>query len=228
MKEEPISRNRPITEEKPEIPFTERILGFYNYTVIATLVGLLISLIGIGFAVFWRIPEVSAYMLLLAGGVHLVDGKIAKTRTLTPEEASFGRTLDLISDLTAFVFLPLAIGFSTGMETAWFWPFMGIYALAAVIRLSFLYVTDEERKISGSRHRKVHIGLPLSSIALILPVLLLLKKPWPLFFPWLLGLVMLVLSVGFLLRFKLPRFGIKGMMVFLAVGIVELLLLAIL
>lgn len=228
MKEAPISRNRPITEEKPEIPFVEHLLGFYNYTIIATLAGLLFSLLGIAFSVFWKIPEVSAYLLLLAGGVHLVDGKIAKTRSLSAEEAAFGRTLDLVSDLSAFVLLPLAIGFACGMETAWFWPFMLIYALAAIVRLSYLYVTDAERKIGASHHRQVYLGIPLGSIALVLPAVFLLKTVWPLFFPWLLGLVMLVMAVGFLLRIRLPRFGIKGMMVYIALGIVEIVLLAIL
>ena len=228
MKEAPISRNRPITEEKPDIPFVDHLLGFYNYTIIATLAGLVFSLMGIAFSVFWKIPEVSVYLLLLAGGVHLVDGKIAKTRPLSAEEAAFGRTLDLVSDLSAFVLLPLAIGFASGMETAWFWPFMIVYALAAIIRLSYLYVTDAERKVGSSRHRQVYLGLPLGSIALLLPPVFLLKTVWPIFFPWLLGLVMLVMAAGYLLRVRLPRFGIKGMMTFAAVGIVELVLLAIL
>ena len=42
------------------------------------------------------------------------------------------------------------------------------------------------------------------------------------------GAVMLVMAVGFLLRIRLPRFGIKGMMVYIALGIVEIVLLAIL
>ena len=74
----------------------------------------------------------------------------------------------------------------------------------------------------------MYLGIPLGSIALVLPAVFLLKTVWPLFFPWLLGLVMLVMAVGFLLRIRLPRFGIKGMMVYIALGIVEIVLLAIL
>lgn len=233
MNEQPIVREKPeMTEQaepqKTSFDLSEHVLGFYNYSIIATLVGLVVSMLGICFSVFWPLPLVSVYCLLIAGGFHLFDGKIAKTKMLTPEEAGFGRALDLISDLAAFVLLPLAIGYSTGMESAWFLPFLLIYLLAGIIRLTYLYVTDAERKVTGGRHRQVYIGLPLSSVALILPAFFLLQKVMPLAFPWLLGVLMLVLSAGFLYRFKMRKFGIKGMMVFILIGIIEMVLLAVL
>lgn len=232
MNEQPIFREKPETSDeagaqKPSADVSQKILGFYNYSIIATLFGLAVSMLGICFSVFWPLPQVSVYCLLIAGGIHLFDGKIAKTKMLTPEEAGFGRTLDLISDFSAFVLLPLAIGFGAGMETAWFLPFLLVYLLAGVIRLSYLYVTDAERKATGGRHRQIYIGLPLSSVALILPAFFLLYKLMPVAFPWLLGVLMLALSAGFLIRFKMNKFGIKGTMVFILIGIIEMVLLAI-
>ncbi|MBQ3132874.1 MAG: hypothetical protein IJC17_01190 [Clostridia bacterium] len=234
MNEQPIAHEgaeTPEVTEKPVSKFEEitaKLLGFYNYSIVATLVGLAVSMLGICFSVFWPLPQVSVYCLLIAGAIHLMDGKIAKTKMLTPEEAGFGRTLDLISDFSAFVLLPLAIGFASGMETAWFLPFLLIYLLAGLIRLCYLFVTDAERKETGGRHRQVHIGLPVGSVSLILPLFYLLRGAMPLVFPWLLGLLMLALSFGFLWRFKMNKVGIKGMMVYLLIGIVEMVLLAIL
>ena len=233
MIEQPIATETaetPQTAEKPVSKFekfTAKLLGFYNYSIIATLVGLTVSMLGVCFSVFWLLPQVSVYCLLIAGGIHLMDGKIAKTKMLTPEEAGFGRLLDLISDFAAFVLLPLAIAFGSGMDNAWFLPFLLIYLLAGLIRLCYLFVTDAERKETGGRHRQVHIGLPVGAVALILPLFYLLRGAMPLAFPWLLGLLMLALSAGFLFRFKMTKVGIKGMMVYFLLGIAEMVLLAI-
>ena len=233
MNEQPITRTKAgytqETEQDPkEFDLSKYVLGFYNYSIIATLGGLAVSMLGICCSVFWQLPLVSVYCLLIAGAFHLFDGKIAKTKLLTPEQTDFGRTLDLISDLSAVVLLPLAIGYRTGMDSVWFLPFLLVYLLAGVIRLSYLHVTDAERKATGGRHRQVHIGLPLASITLILPAFFLLYKVIPLVFPWLLGVLMLLMSAGFLYRFKMRKLGIKGVMVFILLGIIEMVLLAVL
>ncbi len=230
MNEQPIARAKSeATQEAEQQQQTfdpgRYVLGFYNYSIIATLGGLVVSMLGICCSVFWQLPLVSVYCLLIAGAFHLFDGKIAKTKLLTAEQTAFGRALDLISDLSAFVLLPLAIGYRTGMDSVWFLPFMLVYLLAGVIRLTNLHVTDEERKATGGRHRQVYIGMPLSSITLILPAFFLLYKVIPLAFPWLFGVLMLLMAAGFLYRFKMRKFGIKGMMVFILIGIIEMVLL---
>ena len=62
------------------------MIGFYNYTVILTYIGLLSGFTGIIFA--WNGDiKYSLLCLIFAGVCDMFDGKIASTRKRTKQEA---------------------------------------------------------------------------------------------------------------------------------------------
>ena len=56
------------------------MIGFYNYTVILTYIGLASAVTGIYFAMEGKYVIVSVIALLIAGLCDMFDGKIARTK----------------------------------------------------------------------------------------------------------------------------------------------------
>lgn len=84
------------------------MLGFYNYTVVLTYVGMLTGFAGILFAAGGQVSP-ALLCLLGAGFCDMFDGKIASTRPRTQQEKRFGIQIDSLSDLVCFGVLPAVI-----------------------------------------------------------------------------------------------------------------------
>ena len=198
------------------------MLGFYNYTVIVTYLGLVSAIMGIFSAINGQ-PVVSIYCLILSGACDMFDGKIARTRERTTQEQKFGIQIDSLSDLVCFGVLPAVIAYTLNPSSKlWFIPV--IYVLAALIRLAYFNVTEEERQKHTTEVRKYYEGLPVTSAAVIFPIVYCLKQFTQGYFHIIYNCFMIFVALLFLLRFKLKKPGMKGIMVFLAIGILELAL----
>ena len=92
------------------------MIGVYNYTVIATYLSLLSSVLGIYFGCSGR--TFSALLcLMLSGALDAFDGKIASMKKdRTVQEKRFGIQLDSLCDLVCFGVLPCVIGYSGNEE----------------------------------------------------------------------------------------------------------------
>ncbi len=221
------------------------LIGVYDYTVILTycsmisaMFGIIISTSGAGH------PYWGAFFLLFSGLCDTFDGIVARKKpNRTEREKSFGVQIDSLSDLVAFGVLPSAI--SVGLYTSYerslalFLPdgtinvyviiflwIVVLYALAGMIRLAYFNVLDEERKLSGDKSPKGFVGLPITSAALIFPVILLLdfftiKDLSKIYF-----IGQIVVAMLFLGNFRLKKPGKKMVAVLLGIGAVECLLLA--
>ena len=84
------------------------MLGFYNYTVVLTYVGMLTGFAGILIAAGGQVSP-ALLCLLGAGFCDMFDGKIASTRPRTQQEKRFGSQIDSLSDLVCFGVLPAVI-----------------------------------------------------------------------------------------------------------------------
>ena len=75
------------------------MIGFYNYTVILTYIGLLSSIAGMMFAVNgWY--KAALLCLAFSGLCDMFDGKIARRKTdRTEDEKSFGIQIDSLCDM---------------------------------------------------------------------------------------------------------------------------------
>ncbi len=145
------------------------MIGYYNYTVIATYISLLISSAGI-FIAFRGNPQAAIYCLMISGLLDSFDGKIARTKLdRTVNEKRFGIQIDSLCDLVCFGILPAVICYCLGMDRWWQIVIFCIYILNAQIRLAFYNVEEEERQSETDGLRLYYNGLPVTTISLILP-----------------------------------------------------------
>ena len=96
--------------------------------------------------------------------------------------------------------------------------------LAALIRLAWFNVDEEERQDATGGQREVYLGLPVTTVALFLPTVLglarLLHGPLPI-----LGAALLVvMAVAFLTPFQLVKPHLPGKILMILVGCGELVI----
>ena len=78
------------------------MIGFYNYTVIVTYLGVALSIVGMALASNGRY-EYAVLCLALAGACDTFDGKIARSmKNRTKEMEIFGVQLDSLCDMVCF------------------------------------------------------------------------------------------------------------------------------
>lgn len=202
------------------------MIGYYNYTVILTYIGLISSVTGIFFACGIcgePHPEYAVICLMISGLCDMFDGKVARTRKRSESEKNFGIQIDSLCDLVCFGVLPAVIGYSIGMKELIDLPILVLFPLCAVIRLAYFNVAEEERQKNTSEVRKVYEGLPVTSVSLILPLLYSFKHDIGLnIFPNVYGAALFLIALAFITRFKIKKPGMKTMLIFIGVGIIEL------
>ena len=161
------------------------MLGYYGYTVWFTYLSLALSTTGIIFAAE-KNPLAAIICLLLCGICDMFDGKVARTKkNRTENEKKFGIQIDSLSDIVAFAILPSSIGYCLGslyiFEKL---PFMKIifiaifalYNIAALARLAFFNVAEEERQNETDEVRHDYLGLPVTNTAGVFPILYCLSR----------------------------------------------------
>ena len=207
------------------------MIGFYNYTVILTYVSLLISAVGIGFAVTG--DPFTALLCLLASGVcDMFDGKIARTRKKsTEEEKRFGIQLDSLCDIVCFGVLPASVAVSMTAGAALcdriaVWAVSGLYILCALIRLAYFNVTEETRQATEGGRRTHFMGVPVTTAAVIFPLTYALSvlAPAPVA-PWLYPALILITAIAFITPVKVRKPHTVGLAVLGLIGLLEAVLM---
>ena len=223
------------------------MIGFYDYTVILTYLSLLSATTGIVVALSGGgHPYYGCFFLLFSGLCDAFDGKVARTKkTRTRAEMDFGIQIDSLSDLVAFGVLPSCIGTAlirvspliqaalAGISIPWhiaagkflLHAILVLYALAAMIRLAYYNVTEEERQEKESGARKEYLGLPVTSAALIFPFVLLLQHMSRPDITLAYLAVSLVTAVLFITPVRVPKPGMRGILIMVGIGAVEFALL---
>ena len=167
----------------------------------------------------------SLVFLMLAGICDMFDGKVASMCKRTTEEKEFGIQIDSLADTVNFVVLPVVIMLSLGMTSI---IDVVIYALFIICGISRLGYFNVNAKLDSPV--KFYNGLPVTSTAIIYPVLGLLHGHIPEDVFSLIYLVATLLTaVLFVTRIKIPKFkGIAYVIIpILAVFLAILLLLVI-
>ena len=183
------------------------MIGFYNYSVILTYLGLAISLFGMTEAMQGRFM-VSILCLALAGACDTFDGKVARTMKNRSHEAElFGVQIDSLCDCICFGVFPAIFAYCLGMKGTLGILVAVFYVLGAVIRLAFFNVLDEiKRSEPPTNERKTYRGLPVTSIAIIFPILYVFRPFMENgLFTTIMTFVMLAVAFLFVLDFKLKK-----------------------
>ena len=144
------------------------MLGFYNYTVILTYIGMISGFTGIVFVIKGNILY-ALICLMVAGICDMFDGKIAATRKRTKAEKQFGVEIDSLSDLICFGVLPGALIFSICHSSNLGMMISSFYVLCALIRLAWFNVDELQRQENEEERRNVYLGLPVTTTAFLIP-----------------------------------------------------------
>lgn len=180
------------------------MLGYYNYTVILTYLGMLAGFSGIALAAEERVIG-ALICLMIAGVCDMFDGKIASTMERTRQEKRFGVQIDSLSDLVCFGVLPALLVYrSSGGGTAML-LLCALYALCALIRLAWFNVDEEQRQDREAGRRQFYLGLPVTTAAFILPVSTGLSAALHLSGCWLNVLTLALMAAAFLWPFRLKK-----------------------
>ena len=207
------------------------MLGFYDYTVILTYMGVISSVIGMCLAVGEHYT-LAVVCLLISGLCDMFDGTVARTKkNRTEMEKKNGIQLDSLADVVCFGAFPALIGYCLGKETKYCIVFAAVgafYVLCAIIRLAYFNVTEEERQKETDSKRKYYQGLPVTSAALVIPALFCFKGLIGVVFPYVYAVILLLVAVCFITNFKMKKIGMVGNIVMLVVGILLLAILIVL
>ena len=219
------------------------MIGVYDYTVILTYlsivsgcVGIIVTMTGVGH------PHFGIFFLMLSGILDAFDGKVARTKkNRTDIEKSFGVQIDSLADLICFGVLPTSIGMamlrvsgiftelvtSRNYEGSFFILILLImiavcYILAALIRLAYFNATENIREEEAAKTGVVHyIGMPVTSSALIFPLILIIHRFTRFDLTILYFIVLLVVAILFLANIKVRKPGKKGLSVIILIGLIE-------
>ena len=203
------------------------VLGYYKYWVILTYIGIVSAVTGMSFAISGNIKN-AIICLMICGACDMFDGPVARRAKRTDRERAFGIQIDSLADIVCFGVFPAVIGYtvcSGYMKSAIGVPgtiitlaVMSVYVLAALIRLAYFNVIEIELQ-SKKEKRKYYEGLPVTSVALLLPIVYSACLGFKLSFPPAYGVAMIIIAIAFLLKVKIPKPKIRYMIIMCVIGL---------
>jgi len=196
------------------------ILGYYGYWVVLTYLGAISAVVGMSFAVSGNI-KYAVVCLMISGVCDMFDGPLARLSKRTDREKLFGIQIDSLADITAFGVFPAVLGYAVCSETfgtATTLTVMSAYLLAALIRLAYFNVIEAELQ-SKSVKRTYYEGLPVTSVALILPIIYSVCLYFDVFLPPVYGASLIAISIAFLLKVKIPKLKLRYLICFCFIGL---------
>ena len=196
------------------------MIGFYNYTVWLTYIGMLSSVVGIGFAGSGKITA-AVICLMFSGFCDMFDGIVARSKKdRTDEERRYGIQLDSLSDVVCFGVLPVAIGYNIGADAWWQVAIMALFALAGLIRLAYYNVTEETRQQQTTEKRRHYLGVPITTAALTVPLLFCFRGLLGGYFALAYTLLLLVNGAFFITPIQVKKPSKTGLAVMLVLGVI--------
>ena len=180
-------------------------LGFYDYTVVLTYISLGISVFGITMALEGNF-RMAIFCLALSGLCDMFDGKIARTKkNRTEDEKNFGIQIDSLCDVVCFGVFPAMICYCLGVNTPAGVAALIFYSIASVIRLAYFNVTEAKRQTQTEENRKYYQGLPITSMAIILPFLYLMRRYYMIHFLIVIHIAVIIVGLLLILNIKVKK-----------------------
>lgn len=201
------------------------MLGFYNYSVILTYLGLASSVFGITQVIEVYKGQgnysIAFLCLLLSGLCDLFDGRVARMKkNRTEREKIFGIQIDSLCDLVCFGVFPGILGYSFGFNYGLGLISAIVIVLAAVIRLGYFNTVEQERQQATNEKRHEYRGLPVTTVAIILPIIYIAKglvgKD---LFPFIFQVCLIIIGLLFLIKkFRVRKPQLLGVILLILIG----------
>ena len=183
------------------------MIGFYSYTVVLTYLGLASAAMGM-ILTFQGFAKYALFCLAFSGLCDMFDGKVARLKKdRTEDEKRFGIQIDSLCDVVCFGAFPMILCYSIGMRGPAGISILVFYLIAGVIRLAFFNVMEEKRQDETDEARKYYQGLPITSIAIILPLFCTLRPLLGHRFLSELHICILTVGLLFIINFPLRKPG---------------------
>lgn len=209
------------------------MIGYYNYTVILTYMGLAASLTGIFLLLAGACPlPVAICLLLFAGLCDMFDGRVARTMKRTSMQENFGVQIDSLSDLICFGAFPACIAYRLGGSRLYLIPVLVFFVICGLVRLAFFNVRDIEQKYNPEvKADNCFVGLPITCSSLLVPLLFACR---PYFILWcperysgriysiFLAAAMAACALAFISPFRIHKPTKKGMIFLVILGLLIL------
>ena len=181
------------------------MIGYYNYTVILTYLSLASAVSGMLFTVNGHF-RIALVCLAFSGLCDMFDGKVARAKKdRTEEEKRFGIQIDSLCDVVSFGIFPALWSYCMGMKSALGIGILILYTTGGVIRLGYFNVMEEKRQQKTEEARTSYSGLPITSIAIILPLAAMAGLLWKRQACLLLHITMLAVGILFVTRIRVPK-----------------------
>ena len=194
-----------------------RLIGVYDYTVVLTYISLVITLVGISLAIEGSFRS-AVFCLALSGLCDMFDGK-----NRTEDEKKFGIQIDSLCDVVCFGVFPAMICYLMGVRGALGWFCIGYYTICGVIRLAFFNVLEIERQQNEDGANHYYHGLPITTVAIVLPLIFVVQMVLNnTTFLVLLHVMLLTVGTLFVVDFKLRKPGnlvLTGIVVVVAIAV---------
>lgn len=185
----------------------KKLVGFYDYTVVLTYLGMIFAFMGIIDVLNDAFMD-AIICLILAGICDMFDGAVASTKERNKQEKHFGIQIDSLCDLISFGVLPAIFIYVISGKN----PYTGVlacaYTLCGLIRLAYYNVQEYERQQTTDSRREVYLGVPITTSAIILPFVYFLYSHIPGVDIWIFSMAMILLGTGFVtgIEIKKPYF----------------------
>jgi len=201
------------------------VVGYYGYWVFLTYLGMVSSVTGIYFALGGNIGY-AVICLMISGLCDMLDGPVARLKKRNEREKSYGIQVDAFADLISFGALPIVIGYAASPyinEPVSFVmvPHIAIsamYILAALIRLSYFNVIEIELQ-NKKEKRKYYEGMPVTFVAILIPLIYSLHICFNIDFFLMSKILLVVMSIAFVVKIKIPKLRGRQLLVFVAIGL---------
>jgi CDP-diacylglycerol--serine O-phosphatidyltransferase len=203
------------------------IIGFYGYWVILTYLGVISAIAGIYFAINGNI-KFAVVCLMLSGICDMFDGPVARLAKRNDREKSFGVQIDSLADIVGFGILPAVIGYAIFVNhapeiydifsTIFTVIIISAYVLAALIRLAHFNVVEMELQ-SKDKNRKYYEGLPVTSVAIIIPVAYLICVNFDFALSQVYNNLLILIAAAFVLKIKIPKLKLRYLVAFCLIGL---------
>ena len=197
------------------------LIGYYGYWVVLTYMSILAAGLGIYFAYDGSVRK-AILCMIVSGICDTFDGRVASTAKRNERQLNYGMQIDAMADLISFGILPAAILYAAAKDAGAFGyihALIGaVIVLTALIRLS--YFNAVEMEMYHKKEKRTYFeGLPTTNVALIIPITYAICNLLETAFLPVYSALLLVISLLYILRFKLPKLKTRTQIIIIVVGI---------
>lgn len=204
------------------------IIGYWNLSVVLTYLGLMFSTLGISMLMSNSFDIDVIYILMILSGVcDLFDGSVARKIKRNSDEKKYGVEIDSLCDIVNFVIFPSILALRLNSYSFISFIIIFVFVLSGIVRLAYYNV------INTNIRSDFYIGMPVTFSSIFFPYIHIFFINNKLYNGLSMKIdenviilfAMFVLSLLFVVRIRIKKPKIKGLIFLTLLGIIAGVLL---